>query len=113
MKEYILEVRKKIPQNICNKIIKYFDKDLHHAQVTDPEKPVNKNVRNCELTSLTTAQTFGQKFFLNYVKKQMWDGINEYKNKYPTLHVEKLNQIDLLKYEANNYDAGYKCHIDF
>ena len=50
MKEYILEVKKIIPSDICKKIISYFDNNSEDASTTG--SGVNKNIRNCTTRSL-------------------------------------------------------------
>jgi hypothetical protein len=45
MKEYILEVKKIVPQTFCKKIISYFDNNYIDAETVGTG--VNKDVRNC------------------------------------------------------------------
>jgi hypothetical protein len=49
MKEYILEVKKIIPQKLCKKIIHYFDNDYGEAGTVG--SGVNKDIRNCSTRS--------------------------------------------------------------
>ena len=51
MKEYILEVRKIIPQKLCKKIIHYFDNDYGEAGTVG--SGVNKDIRNCLTRSIS------------------------------------------------------------
>jgi hypothetical protein len=71
MKEYILEIKKIIPQSFCKKIISYFDNDYQDAGTTG--SGVNKNIRNCLTRSLFETKSFGQKICLNAVKEKIFD----------------------------------------
>jgi hypothetical protein len=115
VQDYILEARKLIPEHICKKFILYFDKELEDAQTVGPEPgaKVDKKVRNCKTSYLGTLNlSFGQKTVLNYIKSKIFDVGKVYEQRFPRFNLSKLNQIDLLRYEANSYDAGYKWHID-
>lgn len=115
MKEYILEIKKLIPQEVCEKIITYFDNSYEDAGITVPgEKVVDvvKNIRNCTRREILHPKSFGEKIMVNYIVDKIFTAINEYKKNHPSLHVERLSQLDLLKYESNDYDAGYKYHVD-
>ena len=66
MKEYILEVKKIIPQTFCKKIISYFDNNYEDAGTTG--SGVNKDIRNCLTRSLLQTNSFGEKICLNSIK---------------------------------------------
>lgn len=110
MKEYILEVKKIIPQNICKKIINYFDNDYEDARTTNTG--ANKDIRNCMTRSVLQTNTFGQKIYSNYLKEKIFQCVDNYKKQYD-ISIKKISQLDILKYEKNEYKAGYKFHQDF
>lgn len=110
MKEYILEVKKIIPQTFCKKIISYFDNNYQDAGTTGAG--VNKNIRNCLTRNLLVPQTFGEKICLNAVKEKIFDCVAHYKTKHD-INIQKISQLDILKYETNEFKAGYDFHQDF
>jgi hypothetical protein len=110
MKEYILEVKKIIPSELCKKIIDYFDNNYTDAGTTGAG--VNKNIRNCLTRNVLINTTFGEKIYSNYIKEKIFDCVKHYQKKHK-VHVQKISQLDLLKYEKNEYKAGYKFHEDF
>lgn len=116
MKDYILEARKFIPSSICKKIIAYFDQGLKDAEITNRKggTNANKKIRNCTTSYLLSLPevSFGQRLVLNYIKSRLYDVGEAYRKKHPQFRLKDLNQIDLLKYEANEYDAGYTYHVD-
>jgi len=111
MKEYILEVKKVIPEVLCKKIIKYFDNQYQDARTSGDG--VNKEVRNCLTRSLMDSNLFGQRLCLHAVQEKIFDCVTNYQKKFKKAHVEKISQLDLLKYEANEFKAGYEFHVDF
>ena len=110
MKEYILEVKKALSSEDCNKIISYFDKDYNDAGTLG--NGVNKNIRNCITTSLEP-KSFGQTIVHNYVKSKIFEIFEKYKEKNSYADIKRISQLDLLKYESNDFNAGYKFHVDF
>ena len=114
MKEYILEVKKIIPQTFCEKIISYFDKDYLDAGTVSTEGHlVNKNIRNCLTRSILETKTFGESICYNAIKEKIFDCVSHYKKKFNNIHISKISQLDLLRYDANEHQAGYKFHEDF
>lgn len=109
-KNNILEIRKHIPEKLCSKIIAYFDGQGEDAKTTEG---FDKNIRNCKTGSLLYPKTFGESIVSNYVKQKIFEITEIYKGKFPFLNVKRISQIDLLKYEANEYEAGYVFHTDF
>lgn len=109
MKEYILEVKKIIPQVVCNKIISYFDSDYDDA-VTVGGK--DKNIRNCLTRDLLSPKSFGQTICANVVKEKIFQCVDHYKKKHD-IYIAKISQLDILRYDANEYKVGYKFHNDF
>lgn len=116
MQEYILEARKFIPPDICKKIISYFDKELVDAEVATKsgDYNANKKIRNCTTSYLLSLPqpSFGQRICINYIKSRLYDFGKVYNQKHSKFHLRTLNQIDLLKYEANEYEVGYNYHVD-
>lgn len=110
MKEYILEIKKTIPSVFCKKIISYFDNNYNDAGTVG--SGVNKNIRNCLTRSLLETRSLGEKICLNAVKEKIFQCVDHYKNKHD-IHIEKISQLDILKYEANEFKAGYDFHKDF
>jgi Rps23 Pro-64 3,4-dihydroxylase Tpa1-like proline 4-hydroxylase len=110
MKEYILEVRKTIPSQICQKIIKYFDHDLDEALVVSG---LNKNIRNCLTTNLLEPKSFGQRIMSNYIQYIYHSLANKYFEFHKNFSYQRISQLDLLKYETNENKVGYKFHKDF
>tara|TARA_E500000178_G_scaffold347712_1_gene401451 strand:+ start:525 stop:1070 length:546 start_codon:yes stop_codon:yes gene_type:complete len=110
MKEYILEVKKIIPQSFCKKIISYFDNNYGDAGTVG--SGVDKNVRNCLTRSLLEPQSLGEKLCSNAVKQKIFECVNHYKNKH-NIDIKKISQLDILKYETNKFKAGYDFHQDF
>ena len=110
MQEYILEIKKLIPQNFCEKIISYFDKDYDDAGTVSG---VNKNIRNCLTRSVLDTKTFGEKLCSNATKEVIFNCVSQYTKKFNRVQIEKISQLDILKYESNNFDAGYHFHTDF
>lgn len=118
MKDYILEARKLIPSHICKKIIAYFDDhNLEEARIGtsfQAETKTNKEIRNCLTSFILTNpnKTLGQTIMLNYILDRLDLALKSYSSKFPRFTLQKINQLDLLKYEKNSYDAGYKFHVD-
>lgn len=100
-----------MPLEYCTKIIEYFDEDLQDAMIG--HEVVNKNTRNC-LTKhlLDKEKTLGEKIVLNYVKLKLIRAVSMYSKIHKLPPLEKITQIDFLKYDANEFNAGYDYHID-
>jgi len=69
---------------------------------------VNKNIRDVNGYTLTF-DTPTNIFYFNLIKKEIMKLYLHYKAKFPQLRSEKLNQIDLLKY---NVGGKYTTHVD-
>tara|TARA_R100001509_G_scaffold17162_3_gene8624 strand:+ start:196 stop:741 length:546 start_codon:yes stop_codon:yes gene_type:complete len=110
MKEYILEVKKIIPTNICKKIINIFDNNYNDARTTG--HGVNKDVRNCLTRNLLITKTFGEKICLNAIQEKIFECVLHYQDKF-NIDIGEISQLDILKYEANDHEAGYNFHKDF
>ncbi len=110
MKEYILEVKKLIPQTFCKKIITYFDNNYIDAGTTG--NPINKDIRNCKTRNLFEAKSLGEKICLNAVKEKIFQCVDHYKKSH-SIDIDRISQLDILKYKANEHKAGYNFHLDF
>jgi predicted 2-oxoglutarate/Fe(II)-dependent dioxygenase YbiX len=110
MKEYILEVKKIIPQTFCKKIISYFDNNYQDAGTTG--EGVNKDIRNCLTRSLFDTKSLGEKICLNAVEEKIFQCVNHYKKKH-NIQIDKISQLDILRYDTNEHKAGYNFHKDF
>jgi len=109
MKEYILEVKKIIPESLCKKIIAYFDNNYIDAETFGG---MNKDVRNCLTRSVLNPTSFGQTICSNAIKEKIFECVSHYKTKHK-VDINRISQLDLLKYEKNNFSAGYNFHEDF
>jgi len=110
MKEYILEIKKVIPSILCKKIISYFDNNYFDAKTTGAG--VDKDIRNCTTRNLFDCSSFGQKIYSLAVQEKVFGCVQQYKNRHKKLHIDKISQLDLLKYETNTHKAGYNFHYD-
>ena len=111
MKEYILEIKKLLPPKICQKVISYFDNNYDDAKFGGEIGATDKNVRNCLTRSILNPKTFGEKLCSNAIKEKIFESVDHYKKHY-NIKIDKISQLDILKYEHNNYEAGYKFHQD-
>ena len=110
MRDYILEIKKLIPEHNCKKIINYFDHSYHDAGIGDRE--VNKNIRNCLTKDILETKTFGEKICSNFVQEKIFNCVEHYQKKFD-IGIKKISQLDILKYESNSHKAGYTYHQDF
>tara|TARA_R100001509_G_C4790281_1_gene189530 strand:+ start:169 stop:714 length:546 start_codon:yes stop_codon:yes gene_type:complete len=69
---------------------------------------VNKNIRDVNGYTLNF-DTPTNIFYFNVIKREIMKLYLHYKTKFPQLRSEKLNQIDLLKY---NVGGKYTTHVD-
>tara|TARA_R100001509_G_scaffold36566_1_gene19634 strand:+ start:1605 stop:2150 length:546 start_codon:yes stop_codon:yes gene_type:complete len=110
MKEYILEIKKIIPKTFCEKIISYFDKDYIEAGTVGAG--IDKNIRNCLTRSILEPKTFGEIICTNAVQEKIFHCVKHYTEKH-SVDIQKISQLDILKYESNDHKAGYNFHKDF
>lgn len=109
MQEYILEIRKFLEPKLCQKIIRYYDNSFQDAQTIGGQ---NKKIRNCLTRSLFDSDTLGKKITSNFVQSKIFQICEIYRKKFPHFSYNKISQLDILKYVSNEYDAGYKYHVD-
>jgi predicted 2-oxoglutarate/Fe(II)-dependent dioxygenase YbiX len=114
VQDYIIEINKLLPTNICDKLISYFD-DFQDANVTGQfEGDKLKNTRNCQMQSLLRSQdTLGKTLVVKRLAFYIQDALNYYKKLFPFCHADEISEIDMLKYESNGYNVGYEYHSDF
>jgi predicted 2-oxoglutarate/Fe(II)-dependent dioxygenase YbiX len=110
VKKYIKEIRKVIPSKVCQKIIKYFGNAFDDAATVGG---VDKNVRNCVTTTLLQPKSFGQRIVSNYVQSIFYQIADSYSKEHRSFQFQRISQLDLLKYETNQYKVGYDFHEDF
>ncbi len=108
-KEHVLSISKFIPKQHCKKIIDYFD---HGAEDAATVSGMNKNVRNCTTKDILSTKSFGQKLVTNYVMGKIFEICNIYQKNHKFFSINKITQLDMLKYEYNEFKAGYDFHTD-
>lgn len=94
---------------MCKKIISYFEGSFEDATTMGG---LNKNIRNCVKTDMLNPDSFGKKIISNYVQSKIFEVAEIYKKNNAYLDFERISQLEILKYEANEYDAGYSFHVD-
>tara|TARA_S200002703_G_scaffold142895_2_gene135542 strand:+ start:29 stop:589 length:561 start_codon:yes stop_codon:yes gene_type:complete len=114
MREYILEVKKLIPQVFCEKIISYFDNNYEQASiaVVGEKEKADKDIRNCLSRSVLRTKTLGEKICSTAIKSKIFNCVAHYEKKY-SIGISKITQLDILKYETNEHKAGFSFHTDF
>lgn len=113
MKEYISEFKRILPSGFCKKIISYHKDNFEEAKIILNNKTyLDKETRNCLRKDISVPKTFGEKILLNYIKAQIFNILNGYKQRYPDLNVKRISQIEILKYEKNSHPTGFALHID-
>lgn len=113
MKEYILEFKRVIPTDFCKKILAYHQDDYEEAKIIlNNQTLLDKETRNCSRKDISSPKTFGEKLVLNYIKAQIFNVINGYKQSYPNININRISQIELLKYEKNSFETGFALHVD-
>lgn len=106
--EYIHVIDNIISEDICDQIIeRYSNSDKWKDAKISNDKNINKNVRNCEVISISTDQEnkdIDHKIFLsiNNVFKFLY-------TKYKTMSVKTDTGYELLKYDKGGF---YKQHTD-
>lgn len=113
MNEYILEYKRIIPTELCKKIISYHKDNFEEAQIILNNKTyLDKETRNCLRKEISIPKSFGEKILLNYIKAQIFNVSNAYRRSFPDINVNRISQIEILKYQANSYSTGFALHID-
>lgn len=106
---FIHEVPKAYSKNSCDKLIKWFNKNIDKAQPGLANKDIIKDLEIC-LELKNEQDYFG-------LGKSIVEGIKDFKIKYPLIdkHIHKWqlnNFVQLMKYEPNNYYNFIHCEND-
>jgi len=104
--EAIVEIKNIIEPKFIEKIIPLIDKKSKYKLKI--EKTLDVNVRNVNGYSLNF-ETPTNLFYWNYIKQQIEKVYMLYKAKFPLMKSNKINQIDLLKYDVG---GKYNVHTD-
>jgi len=105
--EGIVELKNIVNPYFCKNIMALTDKKAI-KNLTIGTGEVNKNIRSVKGYSLNL-ETPTNLFYWNYIKKEIERLYLHYKIKFPKMLSNKINQIDLLKY---NSGGNYKIHTD-
>jgi|TARA_R110000796_G_scaffold93062_2_gene197460 predicted 2-oxoglutarate/Fe(II)-dependent dioxygenase YbiX len=100
--EAIVHIDNLINYDFCNEIIDSYKN--FNLKPLSTWKGVNKNERN-----VLGCNVHSEKDSFNKIKKQIEKSYIYYKEKFPFIESNKINQIDLLKYEVGGM---YGYHID-
>jgi len=73
---------------------------------------INKNIRNCVTRSILETKSFGETIISNAVQEKIFECVSHYKKTH-SVDIEKISQLDLLRYDTNEHKAGYDFHVDF
>jgi Rps23 Pro-64 3,4-dihydroxylase Tpa1-like proline 4-hydroxylase len=104
--EAIVEIKNVVSQEFIDKIIPLTN---HKAKNNLPiYKGVNINIRNVNGYQLNF-NTPTNIFYWNYIKKEIEKLYILYRVKFPRMNSDKINQIDLLKYDVG---GKYEIHTD-
>ena len=106
--DFIVKLDNIIPNEFCNEIIEYINKtDLELLTIGKPNQNFLKqdfrNVLGKHLDSIK------QKDVFNRIKKKIEDLYILYHSKFPKLYINKINQIDILKYDIG---GKHGFHVD-
>jgi len=104
--EAIVEIKKIIPNDFINKIIPLINKKAKENM--EVRNGVLKNIRNVKGYHLNL-KTPTNVFYWNYIKTEIERLYHFYKIKFLQIKSEKINQIDLLKYDVG---GKYQIHTD-
>ena len=107
IEDSIIMYHGQVPDYFCKKCIQYINKlntkPMSHG--LDHLLPDYRQVVGHTLTQ----KTFSDKIFFKKISDEISNFLPTYQLMFPQLKVSKINQIDLLKYEAN---GNYDYHID-
>ena len=104
--EAIVEIKNTINPKFIEKLIPFIK---HKAKNNlSIRSGINKEVRNVKGYHLNF-ETPTNLFYWNFIKKEIEKNYLFYKAKFPKMESDKINQIDLLKY---NIGGKYEVHTD-
>ena len=104
--EAIVEIKNIISNEFIEEIISLINKKGKYN--LDTRNGVNKNIRNVKGYTLN-CNIYSDVFYFNYITKEIERLYYFYKAKFPKMASNKINQIDLLKYDKG---GKYKIHTD-
>tara|TARA_E500000318_G_scaffold8953_1_gene8358 strand:+ start:40 stop:585 length:546 start_codon:yes stop_codon:yes gene_type:complete len=102
--EAIVQIDSIIDNNFCNDIIEIINKKCHEPMTT--AGGLDKNMRNVLGLTLDNKK---DKVLYEKINKKIEELYIYYKFKFKILYNDKINQIDLLKYDPG---GKYEVHID-
>jgi predicted 2-oxoglutarate/Fe(II)-dependent dioxygenase YbiX len=110
----IIEIKKLVPRVLCEKVIAYFN-NYSEATVTGGYSGERlKSTRNCEQHDIVTDQTtFGKRLITQRLVSYIHAARKIYKEKFPYMDAEEVSELQILKYQSNQYNVGYTYHTDF
>ena len=106
--EAIVEIKNVVSSEFIDKIIPLANHKAKNNLPINKELNININIRNVngyQLDFNTPTNTF----YWNYIKKEIERLYIFYKVKFPRMNSDKINQIDLLKYDVG---GKYEIHTD-
>ena len=104
--EAIVEIKKIIPEKFTKQIINLINKK--NKKYLPVKKGLDRDFRNVEGYHLSYNKKTDIKHF-DYIKEEIEKLYTFYKAKFPLMHSNKINQIDLLKYSVG---GKYDIHSD-
>jgi predicted 2-oxoglutarate/Fe(II)-dependent dioxygenase YbiX len=105
--EAIMHLKKIARPSFIEKLIPYIDKKAVKNLTIEKNKK-DKNIRNVIGYTLFFEDPV-ENLYWNYVKKEIESLLINYGSKFPYMKSNRINQIDLLKYEVG---CKYETHID-
>ena len=104
----IVELKKIIDLHFIKMIVPFVEHKAKKDLVVGPASDIKKNVRDVKGYHLGF-KTPTDLFYWNFIKQEIERLYVFYKSKFPKILSNKINQIDLLKYEVG---GKYEVHTD-
>ena len=102
--EAVVQIDNIVEDIFCKEIIDYYDKiDLKSLGVVDPSDKTSRNVLGKHLDYKE------DKIIFDKINKKIEKVYSFYKIKFPKIILNKISEIDLLKYDVGGYN---KYHVD-
>jgi Rps23 Pro-64 3,4-dihydroxylase Tpa1-like proline 4-hydroxylase len=116
LKEFIHVIDDVLPKDLCDKILKEYSNssDWNNAQIGDKNNPVNTDVRNCKIISISSKDIIGKNYdYRKQLDSEIYDRVSYAVAKYSEIHPDFFIDVDT-GYELLRYDEGnfYKKHTD-
>ena len=116
LKEFIHVIDNVFSKELCNKILNEYrdSKYWGNAQIADQNSPLNYNVRNCNVISISSSNIIDDNYeYRKQLDNEIYERICYAVSKYCEIHPDFFIDVDtgyeLLKYEEGNF---YKKHTD-